>query len=78
VTVNHPGRGREEKYGLGGSVARVWHEGAAIRQARAERISEKILEQQKMGAGDGNRTRMTSLEDRSLGLVADLRERWSW
>jgi hypothetical protein len=36
--------------------------------------------QENMRADDGNRTCMTSLEVRSLGLAADLRERrsWSW
>jgi len=48
--------------GPGGSVARVWHEGAAIRHERTEKLSKNILEMLKMRADDGNRTRMTSLE----------------
>ena len=43
-------------------MARGWREGAAIRQAKAEKISKNIIEQQKMRADDGNRTRMTSLD----------------
>jgi hypothetical protein len=43
-------------------VARVWHEGAVVRQVRLERISKNLSEQYRMGADDGNRTRMTSLE----------------
>jgi hypothetical protein len=43
-------------------VARVWHERTATWRARPKRISKNISEQQKMGADDGNRTRMTSLE----------------
>ena len=31
----------------------------------------------RVGAGDGNRTRMTSLEDRSRGLVGELRQQRS-
>jgi hypothetical protein len=47
-------------------------------QGRSERISKNIFDQQKIRADDGNRTRMTSLEVRALGLVADLYERQSW
>ena len=57
-------------------MARVWHEGAVIRQERSEKISKNILDQQKKRADDGNPTRMTSLE--GFGLMhADLRKCWS-
>jgi hypothetical protein len=55
-------------------VARVWHEGAVIQQAMAERISKNIFEQQKIRADDGNRTRMTSLE----GVLHLAVRRLSW
>ena len=55
-------------------MARVWHEGAVIRQAKAKRVSKNIIEQHKVRADDGNRTRMTSLEVRALGPVGDLRD----
>jgi hypothetical protein len=44
-------------------VARVWHEGAVIRQARAEKVSKSILEQRKMRADDRNRTRSSGGDD---------------
>jgi hypothetical protein len=56
-------------------VARVWHEGAVIRQERSEKISKNILEQQKKRADDGNRTRMTSLEGSEYGSAEQRRRR---
>jgi hypothetical protein len=52
-------------------VTCVWHEQAAVQQARPEKLSRNLSEQQKVGADDGNRTRMTSLEERYAGLRGD-------
>ena len=56
-------------------VARVWHERTATWRARPKRISKNISEQQKMGADDGNRTRMTSLEGIGGGPAEQRRRR---
>ena len=56
-------------------MARVWHDGAVIRQERSEKISKNVLEQQKKRADDGNRTRMTSLE--GWGSTIELHPRGS-
>ncbi len=57
-------------------VARVWHAGPADGPARCNRTSKNSPDLGRSpGAGDGNRTRITSLEVRSPGLVGDLCER---
>jgi hypothetical protein len=45
-----------------------------MRETCQKKKNKRAIESAELGAEDGDRTRMTSLEDRLHGVAADLRE----